>query len=111
MTTFEFYARLVTDTSYRGSEWVPLSIIFNLLFIGFLVFVLVQAIKYQEERLVYGAVRMMFIYVIVKYYTLFSGILDTGLLFVVGGIIFIAGAWYLEKNKQKLMMLVKQLLK
>jgi uncharacterized membrane protein len=107
VTTFEFYARLVTDSGYRESGWIPFSIVFNLFFIGFLVFVLVQAIKYQEERLVYGAVRMMFIYVIVKYFTLFSGILDTGLLFVVGGIIFIAGAWYLEKNKQKVMMLVQ----
>ncbi|MCB9819564.1 DUF2157 domain-containing protein [Candidatus Nomurabacteria bacterium] len=107
VTTFEFYARLVTDSGYRESGWIPLSIVFNLFFIGFLVFVLVQAIKYQEERLVYGAVRMMFIYVIVKYFTLFSGILDTGLLFVVGGIMFIAGAWYLEKNKQKLMVLMQ----
>jgi uncharacterized membrane protein len=100
VTTFEFYARIITDAGYRDSGWIPLSIIFNLLFIGFLVFVLIQAIKYQEERLVYGVVRAMFIYLIVKYFTLFSGILSTGILFVIGGIIFIAGAWYLEKNKK-----------
>jgi uncharacterized membrane protein len=108
VTTFEFYARFMTDsTSYGDLEWVPLSILFNIFFIAFLFFVLVQAIKHQEERLVYGAVRMMFIYIIVKYFTLFSEILDTGLLFVGGGVIFIAGAWYLEKNKKGLMRLVQ----
>lgn len=106
VTTFEFYARLVTDSGYEESGWIPLSVAFNLIFIGFLMFGLVRAIKYQKEGLVYSTVRMVFIYVIVKYFTLFSGILDTGLLFVVGGIMFIAGAWYLEKNKQKLMMLM-----
>jgi len=107
VTTFEFYARIVTDSGYRDSGWIPLSIMFNLIFIGFLIFVLVQAIKYQEERLVYGAVRMMFIYLIVKYFTLFSGMLDTGLLFVVGGVLFVAGGWYLEKNKRKLAIFVQ----
>jgi uncharacterized membrane protein len=107
VTTFEFYARIITDAGYRDSGWIPLSIIFNLLFIGFLVFVLIQAIKYQEERLVYGVVRAMFIYLIVKYFTLFSGILSTGILFVIGGIIFIAGAWYLEKNKKGLMVFMQ----
>lgn len=105
-TTFEFYARAITNSGYRDSGWIPLSIALNLFFIGFLVFVLVQAIKYQEENLVYNTIRMMFLYVIVKYFLLFGKMLDTGLLFIIGGIIFIAGGWYLEKNKHKLMTLM-----
>jgi len=107
LSTFELYARVVTDSSYSSTDWVPLSIVLNLLFIGFLVAVLIQAIKHQEESLVYNVVRMMFIYIIVKYFTLFSGLLDTGVLFILGGILFIAGAWYLEKNKKRLIMLVQ----
>jgi uncharacterized membrane protein len=107
VTTFEFYARIVTHSGYRGTDWILLSIVLNLLFIGFLVFVLVQAIKYQEERLVYGVVRMMFIYLILKYFTLFSGMFDTGVLFIIGGTLFILGAWFLEKNKHRLLALVK----
>ncbi len=107
ITTFEFYARVVTDSGYRDAGWIPLSIILNVLFISFLVFVLIQAVKHQEERLVYSVVRMMFIYLLVKYFTLFSTMLDTGILFILGGILFIAGAWLLEKNKHHLLMLVK----
>lgn len=107
VTTFEFYARLVTDAGYRSFSWVPLSIIFNLVFIGFMVYVLIKAFRHQEERLAVSVVRTLFIYVIVKYFTLFSDMLDTGILLIFGGVLFIGGAWYLEKNKSRLLALMR----
>lgn len=105
--TFEFYAREITDSSYDEFGWVPLSIMFNLLFIAFMVFVLMQAFKHQEERVAMSAIRLLGFYLIVKYFTLFSDMLDTGTLMVFGGLLFIGGAWYLEKNKKVLMGMMR----
>jgi len=109
-TTFEFYARvLVNEDSYsyyyghqESFTWMPISITLNLIFIGFLVFALFRAVKFEEYNFAFWVVRVAAIYLLVKYYTLFSTMLDTGLFFILGGIIFILGARNLEKNKTKL---------
>lgn len=108
ITTFEFYARLITDVEWNSSGWIPLSILLNITFIAFLLFVLVRAFRAQEERLALSVVRLLFLYVIVKYFTLFSSMLDTGVLLVLGGMLFITGAWYLEKHKIQLLTLMRQ---
>jgi len=107
--TFEFYARAILDLNYRDPSiaWVPVSVILNLVFIGFAVFVLIRALRYQEERLAFNAVRVLGLYLVVKYFTLFSTMLETGLLMTLGGLIFISGAWYLERNKQRLLSLLR----
>ena len=96
ITTFGIYAELLVD------EWVLLSIIFNLFFVGFLVFVMFKAFGRQESGLGFNMVRMFGIYLVTKYILLFSDMLETGFFLIVGGVIFIVGAWQLEKRKQNL---------
>ncbi len=108
--TFEWYARIVTDAGYYSTDvnWVPLSITLNLLFIGFLLFVLFRAFRYQEVQLGFNVVRIFGVYLITKYFTLFSGMLDTGLFMILGGALFVLGAWYLEKRKSFLIKLMSE---
>lgn len=110
VTTFEFYAKTVLDISYRdpSSAWILLSVFLNFFFIGFLVFVLLRAFRYQEERLAFGVIRLLFLYLIVKYFTLFSDMFETGLLLIGGGILFISGAWYFERHKNQLRDVMRQ---
>ena len=75
------------------------SIALNLLFLGFLVFALARAVKHEEYAFAFSIVRLAGLYIVVKYFTLFYTMFDTGLLFMVGGVIFILGGWLLEKNK------------
>lgn len=113
-TTFEFYARIITDSSgYRssGGEWMPVSIVLNLVFIGFLVFSLVRATKYEEYSFAFSILRLFGLYLLVKYCTLFYSMFDTGLFFMVGGILFIVGGWLLEKNKNTLLLYMKDTLR
>lgn len=112
LMTFEFYARILTSSdnyySYTtNSYWMPVSVILNLLFIGFLVFCLLRAAKYEEYNFAFWVVRMSAVYIFTKYITLFSDMLDTGLFFVIGGLIFIFGGWFLEKNKKHLITYMK----
>lgn len=110
ITTFEFYARVILDAGYRSSDatWVPLSIILNLVFLGFLLYVMLRAFRYEENKLGFNIIRIFGIYLLVKYVTLFSGMLDTGLFMILGGLMFIAGAWYLEKKKDLLVSYMRQ---
>lgn len=114
ITTFEFYARLATGSdlySYgrtANNDWVPLMIILNITFILFLVFVLVRAYRYQEASLAVSTVRLFGIYLIAKYITLFSEMLDTGVFMILGGVLFISGAWFLERNKSYIVHLMRQ---
>jgi uncharacterized membrane protein len=100
ITTFEFYARMIVGGTYRNpGNWEVLSIAFNVFFIGFMVFVLVRSIKFEEYDYAFSVVRLFGIYLFVKYITLFYSMLDTGLFFIIGGIIFITGGLFLEKKK------------
>lgn len=103
ITTFEEYARLIVGGTYRNpGNWELLSIVFNLIFIGFLVFALLRSVKFEEYSFAFSVVRLFGVYLLVKYFTLFYSMLDTGLFFIIGGILFIAGGWLLEKHKSRL---------
>jgi uncharacterized membrane protein len=88
-------------------SWMPFSIGLNVLFIGFLVFVLLKAFSYEENGLGFWVVRIFALYLLTKYVTLFSEMLDTGFFLIGGGLLFIGGAWFLEKNKANLIYLMK----
>lgn len=111
VTTFEYYARAIVEGSYdpysytytASADWQMLSIALNLFFIGFLVFVLFRATKFEEYGLAFTVVRVMGFYLLVKYCTLFYSMFDTGLFFIVGGVLFILGGWFLERNKKTFM--------
>lgn len=103
LTTFMFYAELITSAFYwPATAEVPISIALNLLFIGFLFFVLVRAYQHDEEGAGTMVIRWFGIYLIAKYITLFNDMFDTGLLFVVGGILLVAGGWVLENKRGEL---------
>lgn len=107
ITTFEEYAHAVLDTSYYYSVFFP-SLGFNLFFVAFLVFVLLQAAKYEEYGLAMTCVRIFGLYLVVKFLTLFESMLDTGLFLIAGGVFFIIGALILEKNKHYLIDYMKR---
>ncbi len=109
VTTFEGYAReLLGGYSATGDgSWVGLSIVFNILFIIFLFFAIVRATRFEEYALAFGLVRFFGIYLLVKYFTLFFSMMDTGLFFVIGGLLFIASGWLLEKKKTLLLAYMK----
>lgn len=115
LMTFEWYARMVVSNNshdyYRNYadpiSWQPLSIVLNLVFLGFLVFALFRATKYEEYQFAFSVVRLFGLYLLVKYFTLFYGMFETSLFFIVGGILFIAGGWFLEKNKNVLVQYMK----
>jgi uncharacterized membrane protein len=107
-TTFEFYARAIVGGSYRNpGNWEVLSVGLNLVFVGFLLFALLRSIKFEEYTFALSIVRLFGFYLLVKYVTLFYSMLDTGLFFVIGGIIFISGGWFLEKHKHTLVSYFK----
>lgn len=105
ITTFDFYAKILMDTKLWGSNdgsWIILAVVCNVTFIGFLLFVLFRAIKHEEMQLAVSVLRLFGIYLLVKYITLFSDMFDTGFFLILGGALFIGGAWALEKNKHAL---------
>lgn len=109
ITTFNIYAQEITGDSFNNqTNWEVLSFGFNLFFIGFLVFVLLRTIRLEEYSYAFGVVRLFGIYLIVKYITLFYSMLDTGLFFMIGGIIFITGGWFLEKKKSLLLSYMRE---
>lgn len=115
LMTFEFYARVVTNsgryydyyTYTMNTTWMPVSILLNLVFLVFLVIALLRAAKYEEYNFAFWVVRMAAVYLFTKYITLFGEMLDTGLFFVVGGLIFIVGGWLLEHRKAQLIAFMK----
>jgi len=116
--TFEAYARSVLGYDYYyyyyADEivfWQPLSIALNLLFVGFLMFALLRAVKYQELAFAFNVVRLFCLYLLVKYCTLFFSILETALTFITGGIILITIGWLLERHKNFLIAFMKNRLR
>jgi len=109
ITTFDFYAQMIVGYSYRnqGADWYAFALGFNIFFIGFLVFALIRSIKFEEYSFAFSIVRIFGLYLLVKYVTLFFSMLDTGLFFVLGGVLFIAGGWVLERNKKSLVSYMK----
>lgn len=106
--TFEWYARTVIGSTYRNpGNWETLSIALNLLFIGFLIFALIRSVKFEEYAFAFRIVRLFGLYLLVKYFTLFYSMMDTGLFFVIGGVLFITGGWLLEKKKDVLVAYMK----
>ncbi|MCA9365756.1 DUF2157 domain-containing protein [Candidatus Kaiserbacteria bacterium] len=106
--TFDEYAKVLMDSGYYGTEWILPAIIFNLMFIGLMMFVIVKAIKHEEYHLAFTTIRLFALYFLVKYFVLFNKMLDTSVLFIVGGILFIAGGIWLERNKDRLQAYMKQ---
>jgi uncharacterized membrane protein len=101
--TFGWYAQTIVGHSYRNpGNWEVLSFAFNILFIGFLVFSLIRSIKFEEYSFAFSMVRLFGLYLLVKYFTLFYSMLDTGIFFIIGGVLFITGGWILEKKKDTL---------
>lgn len=106
ITTFEFYARAVVGDTYWNSgstEWMPVSLMLNAVFLIALVVILMRAVRKEEYHTAFQVFRLFGFYLIVKYITLFYSMMDTGLFFMIGGTIFILGGWALEKNKQSLL--------
>lgn len=119
ITTFKEYAQIVVGFEmydyhgvYGGGDnyfsWVALSLALNFFFIGFLIFIVLRAARYEEYSFAFWVVRIMGLYLIVKYLTLFSGMIDTGLFLMLGGVIFIVGGWLLERRKDSLMAYMKR---
>jgi uncharacterized membrane protein len=103
LMTFGWYAQVIVDHSYRSpGNWEILSFAFNILFIGFLIFALIRSVKFEEYSFAFSIVRLFGLYLLVKYFTLFYSMLDTGIFFIIGGILFITGGWILEKKKDTL---------
>lgn len=102
LTTFSWYAQALLGTGYGESGWEVLSLVLNLGFVAFLVFVLMRALKYEEYNFAFSIVRLFGLYLFVKYCTLFYSMFDTAIFFLVGGVLFILGGWFLEKNKKYL---------
>lgn len=112
ITTLEWYARIVVGGDFvvdgtDNTDWVPVSIFLNLFFVGFLVFALVRAIRFEEYGFAFSVTRLFTVYLLVKYYTLFFSMMDTGLFFVIGGLLFIAGGITLERNRKLLVSYMK----
>ncbi len=93
---------------YQEEQAMMLSIVFNLTFIGFMVFALFRSVKYEEYNFAFSVVRVAALYLFVKYVTLFSSMLDTGVFLIVGGLLFTFGARFLEKNKGKLVVFMRE---
>lgn len=115
--TFEWYARILTGEfrlslfgprGVEGTDWVILSILFNLAFIGFLGFVIYRGVRFEDYRVAFSAIRLFAFYLLTKYFTLFFGMLETGLFFIFGGVLFIAGGWFIENKKQQFVSYMKQ---
>jgi uncharacterized membrane protein len=110
--TFEFYAQSVAGSTYANpGSWEILSVVFNLLFIGYLIFAIVRSIKFEEYSFAFSLVRLFALYLLVKYFTLFYSMFDTGLFFIIGGVLFIAGGLFLEKKKDLLVSYMKGTIK
>jgi len=112
ITTFNWYSQELLGYSYwsdapQSNAWIVLAIVFNIVFILFLVFMGYIRIKNQEYRRAFGVVRIFALYLLVKYIVLFSDMFDTGLFMIIGGILFVGGGWYLEKKKSSLIELMK----
>lgn len=108
ITTFDEYAKEVTGVTYNEpSGWQGLAFVFNIVFIGFLVGVLWRAMRYEEYSFAFTVVRIFGLYLLVKYFTLFYDMMNTGIFFMVGGVLFILGGWLLERNRPALLSYLK----
>lgn len=102
VTTFSFYGEAVKDIGLN----IPLGgsrLIFNLVFIGFLIFVLVKAIRNESESVISMVFFWFGLFILVRYFDLFWKMLPTSLFFIAGGIIFMGGAFLLEKQRKKVL--------
>jgi uncharacterized membrane protein len=119
VTTFEEYAKTVLDYRYTytvllgdqvtGSSelgWMVLSLGLNAVFIGFLSLMIFVAVRHEEFGAAFTVVRIFALYLLVKYFTLFYTMFDTGLFFMLGGLLFIVGGWILERNRAELLVLL-----
>jgi hypothetical protein len=119
VTTFEEYAKAVLDYQYTyttvwgelvtGSGelgWMVLSLGLNAVFIGFITLMMFVAVRYEEYGAAFTMVRVLALYLLVKYFTLFYSMFDTGLFFMLGGSLFIVGGWILERNRLTLLALL-----
>ena len=98
---------MVDATWKSGNNWEVASLFFNLFFIGFLVFAILRSVKFEEYNFAFSLVRLFALYLLVKYFTLFFDMFDTGLFFMIGGALFITGGWYMEKNRERLTEFMK----
>lgn len=98
--TFQFYAETVHD----GLGWSELAVrlFLNLFYIGFLVLVLYKAIAVEAEKLISAVFFWFGLFILVRYFDFFWGMLPVSLFFIVGGAIFIGGAVLLEKQRKRL---------
>ncbi len=104
--TFEEYARAVT--TWDQEEVMLLSLVFNLVFVAAAVAAMFIAVGRNELSFAFMMVRVLFLYLIVKYFTLFYSMLDTGLFLIIGGAIFISGALVLERKKAAVLAYMKR---
>jgi uncharacterized membrane protein len=114
VTTFDWYAQLLTNDwglfrSGDDGSWIPYAILFNIVFIIYLVFVMHRAIRFEEYEFAFTVVRMFMLYLIVKYFTLFYDMFQTGILMIGGGILFITAGWLLERYRKDIIEYFKQM--
>lgn len=111
ITTFRWYADLLIDSEHFGSNpsnlSITISIVLNLIFLGYLARAARAQVTAEEYSSAYGIVRIFMIYLLTKYITLFGGMLDTGIFLVLGGAIFVGGAIYFEKKKTHFVTLLR----
>lgn len=78
------------------------TIIFNLLFFGLMIFLIFRGYQREDISLVNTGFFYLAIFILVKYFDFFFGLLDRSLFFMVGGLILILGGIAMEKERRRI---------
>ncbi|KKR72802.1 MAG: hypothetical protein UU81_C0015G0003 [Microgenomates group bacterium GW2011_GWC1_41_8] len=76
--------------------------LFNILYIGLTLVVLLVGYKREDMRLVNNGVFFTSIYIVVRYFDLFWDLFDRSIFFMLGGILLVGGGFILESQRRKL---------
>ena len=81
---------------------IPVYIIANLLIITIISGGFYYGYKFEENRLVSLSSNFMVIYLLLKYFTLMWSFMNKSLFFILGGLLLLGSAYFLEKQKKKI---------
>ncbi|MCR4263339.1 MAG: DUF2157 domain-containing protein [Candidatus Roizmanbacteria bacterium] len=76
--------------------------LFNILYIGLTLVVLLVGYKREDMRLVNNGVFFTSIFIIVRYFDLFWDLFDRSIFFIFGGVLLVVGGFILESQRRKL---------
>ncbi len=79
----------------------PRMVVFNLLLFGGSVGLVIVGIQKRLELLINLGVVAFLIHLITRYFDLFFTAMNKSLFFVLGGILLLAGGWFLERNRRR----------